>query len=185
MEKFRVLLGGQEAYWEGLAQAFHAQGFEVFQSKRSFLREEVIKLQPTVLVLEEKRELLVAIGDLLKEAPFLAVMLLTPRRDSAEFSAYYESGVRGCLPLDLSPRQIAEIVETSLKLRLSVFPLPPRRALRREMIPSLSARERQILFLVAKGFSAKEVAAKLHLTESSVKTYLKRLMKKLGAHNQT
>ncbi|HEY8352667.1 MAG TPA: helix-turn-helix transcriptional regulator, partial [Sphingomonadales bacterium] len=45
----------------------------------------------------------------------------------------------------------------------------------------LSSREREIVHLVAAGLSSKEIALKLDLALGTVKTYRKRIHRKLGA----
>ena len=47
-------------------------------------------------------------------------------------------------------------------------------------LDSLSARERQVLQLVAEGHSSAQIAALVHLSPKSVDTYRSRLMRKLG-----
>jgi DNA-binding NarL/FixJ family response regulator len=50
-------------------------------------------------------------------------------------------------------------------------------------IHSLSPREREILRLVAEGYSSVEIAGKLSLSPKSVDTYRSRLMQKLDIHD--
>lgn len=47
-------------------------------------------------------------------------------------------------------------------------------------LDSLSARERQVLQLVAEGRSSAEIGERIHLSPKTVETYRSRLMKKLG-----
>jgi len=47
----------------------------------------------------------------------------------------------------------------------------------------LSPRELQVLRLVAEGKSSKEVASILHLEHSTIRSYRKTMMKKLGVTN--
>jgi len=49
----------------------------------------------------------------------------------------------------------------------------------------LSAREREVLVLAAKGLSSKEVAARLFISERTVQTHLASIYDKLGAKNKT
>ena len=49
---------------------------------------------------------------------------------------------------------------------------------------SLSARERQVLELVAKGTSNREIAAELFISEATVKTHLTHIFGKLGAKDR-
>jgi two-component system, NarL family, response regulator len=49
----------------------------------------------------------------------------------------------------------------------------------------LSARETEVLQHIARGFSNKEIAGRLHVSESTVRTYVASLLEKLGADNRT
>lgn len=49
----------------------------------------------------------------------------------------------------------------------------------------LSARERDVLKLLAKGLSNKEIASQLYLSDGTVRNYVTSLMTKLGANNRT
>jgi DNA-binding NarL/FixJ family response regulator len=51
--------------------------------------------------------------------------------------------------------------------------------------PKLSVREKQVVQLICKGKLNKEIAHELHLTEGTVKEYLNRIFRKMGATNRT
>ena len=51
--------------------------------------------------------------------------------------------------------------------------------------PHLTPREHEIVALIAKGKRNKEIASALGLTEDTVKEYVTRIMRKLGAVNRT
>lgn len=49
----------------------------------------------------------------------------------------------------------------------------------------LSPREEQVLRLVAAGLSNAELGARLYISEDTVKTYMRRVLVKLGVRNRT
>ncbi|MGA5199733.1 response regulator transcription factor, partial [Streptomyces exfoliatus] len=50
--------------------------------------------------------------------------------------------------------------------------------------PTLSAREREVLGLIAQGASIPAIAAQLFLAPSTVKTHVQRLYEKLGVNDR-
>jgi DNA-binding CsgD family transcriptional regulator len=60
----------------------------------------------------------------------------------------------------------------------------PNKAARARKGDALSPRELQILALLADGHSTRQIAARLDITTSTVKTHLTSLYKKIGAHNR-
>jgi two-component system nitrate/nitrite response regulator NarL len=57
--------------------------------------------------------------------------------------------------------------------------------MKRPLNPTLSFRERQVVHLICKAKLNKEIAYELHLTEGTVKEYLNRIFRKVGATNRT
>jgi DNA-binding NarL/FixJ family response regulator len=61
------------------------------------------------------------------------------------------------------------------------MPKPVKKALN----PALSFREKQVVHLVCQAKLNKEIAFELHLTEGTIKEYLNRIFRKVGASNRT
>lgn len=61
----------------------------------------------------------------------------------------------------------------------------PRRAAARRQVEALSARELQVLVLVARGLSNADIADALFMSEATVKTYVSRMLTKLNLANRT
>jgi DNA-binding CsgD family transcriptional regulator len=49
---------------------------------------------------------------------------------------------------------------------------------------SLTARQREVLGLMAEGLSAKAIASRLGIAETTVRTYIRLILRELGAHSQ-
>ena len=82
----------------------------------------------------------------------------------------------------------AEIVGTIRDVRAGRGRLPPgiaRKLAERRRRPELSQREIEVLQLLAKGRSNKEIAAGLRLAEDTVKSHLKTLFAKLDVQDRT
>ena len=52
-----------------------------------------------------------------------------------------------------------------------------------EMLGRLTPREREVLQLLAEGYSAREIASKLYLSVKTVETHRRNIMEKLGVHS--
>jgi DNA-binding NarL/FixJ family response regulator len=77
----------------------------------------------------------------------------------------------------ITPRVAASLVH---RLRCTA----PIQLVRSEPRPLLSAREREVLELLARGLDNAEIAQRLHLSSSTVKNHVSRLLEKLGVRNR-
>ena len=59
------------------------------------------------------------------------------------------------------------------------------KASKRLLNPSLSFRERQVVNLVCQAKLNKQIAYELHLSEGTIKEYMNRIFRKVGASNRT
>lgn len=86
------------------------------------------------------------------------------------------------LAQDLGVKTLADLHAESVRDR----PVPPRLIARlfREEKSMLTARQRDIMVLVASGYSNQEVADELGMGIQTVKTHLKDVYMRLGVHNR-
>jgi DNA-binding NarL/FixJ family response regulator len=81
-----------------------------------------------------------------------------------------------------------ELVKTIRDVHAGGRPMPPdvaRKLADRPPQPSLSAREIEVLSLVAKGLRNKEIGAALSISEDTVQGHMKHILSKLGVNDRT
>lgn len=120
------------------------------------------------------------------------VILLTTFDDSALMLAAVEAGAQGFLLKDASPEDLREAIVRVAAGHTLLQPvsLGPVRAVWSERESAsgevrLTAREIDILRLVAGGYSNKEIGRSLHLSEGTVKNYISELLVKLDCRDRT
>ena len=59
-----------------------------------------------------------------------------------------------------------------------------RKPSRRPRTVSLTRRQRQVLELMADGLTAKAISMRLHVAETTIRTYIRAILRELGAHSQ-
>ena len=120
------------------------------------------------------------------------VILLTTFDDPNLMIQAVEAGAQGFLLKDASPEDLkAAIVRVAAgETLLQPVSLGPVRAAWIDSAPAdaglrLTERERSILRLVAGGYSNKEIARSLHLSEGTVKNYMSDVLVKLDCRDRT
>jgi DNA-binding NarL/FixJ family response regulator len=159
------------------------------------LRPDVVLIDirmPVMDGLAATREILAA-----PQPPQVAV-LTTFHVDEYVYSAL-AAGAAGFLLKDTPPREIAAAVRAVADGTATLSPAvatalidayvdkkaAPRKAEALRRIADLSDREREVLSLLGSGGSNAELAARLFVSEATVKTYVSRLLTKLDLANRT
>ncbi len=120
-----------------------------------------------------------------KEFPECRVIVLTTYDCDEDIYRACQSGAQSYLLKDTS---VDEIVATIRAVSAGEQRLPStvaRRLAQRLRREELSQRELDVLQYLVKGHSNKEIAARLFLSEDTVKTHLKTLFAKLGVQDRT
>ncbi len=126
-----------------------------------------------------------AIIALRKEFPQCRVIVVTTYDADEDIYRAMQSGAQSYLLKDM-PKE--EIVRTIRAVHAGRQPLPPNVASRlanRLKREDLREREMEVLHLIVKGRSNKEIAATLFLSEDTVKFHLKNLFAKLDVQDRT
>lgn len=147
------------------------------------LRPDVVLLDLQYADHEERGSSIIPALRALPDAP--AVVVLTTYDNDQDLLESMEAGADGYLLKDASPADLAAGVRRAAG---GADALDPRLAGRlREPDPAgrLTAREREVLALVAGGRTNAQIAAELFLTQATVKTHLVHVFEKLQARSRT
>jgi len=122
--------------------------------------------------------------------PQTAILMLTSYSSDAQLHAALRAGVAGYLLKDISGDELAAAIRGAAAGRPQMHPEILRRLMQQMPAPAdplaaLTAREREILRLIAQGRSNKEIGAALSLTEATVKGYVSAVLGKLGVADRT
>lgn len=120
------------------------------------------------------------------------VILLTTFDEHRLLQDAVRAGAQGLLLKDVSPEELRDAIERVARGDTLLQPVslgPVRAALPSQDAPDngtrLTERERSVLRLVAGGYSNKEIARTLHLSEGTVKNYVSDILVKLDCRDRT
>ncbi|MFL5944976.1 MAG: response regulator [Gaiellaceae bacterium] len=117
------------------------------------------------------------------------VVVLTSLSAREEIMAALDAGASGYLLKDAEPQELLAGVRAAAR---GGAPLAPRAA--REVLsaraeertqPELSARETEVLELVARGYPNKRIARELQISEKTVKAHLTQVFQRIGVTDRT
>ncbi|WP_035615184.1 response regulator transcription factor [Haloferula sp. BvORR071] len=124
------------------------------------------------------------IKDLIARDPAAKIMVLTTYDNEEDIFRALEAGARGYLLKDTTREEIITAVR---QIHGGERYLPQAVAARladRLIRPSLTPRELDVLRLVSRGRTNKEMASAMFISEETVKTHMKSLFQKLGVHDR-
>jgi DNA-binding NarL/FixJ family response regulator len=201
MKKIRVLLVDDHALFrEGLAAVISSQpNMEVVGNANDGL-EAVIKaqeLKPDLILMDIQMSTmdgLESTRQIKQILPDTTIVVLTVRDDDEKLFEALKSGAQGYLLKDIRSHKMVEMLQNAMNGEAAITPSLAGRVLaefRRMSLHqagssnvdpednSLTERELEVLSLVAKGASDKEVAEKLFVSLNTVKTHIRNILSKL------
>jgi DNA-binding NarL/FixJ family response regulator len=161
--------------------------------------EAARRLDPDVVLMDVRMPDLDGIGatrELARAAPRARVLILTTfEQDDYVFGAL-RAGASGFLLKRTRPEELVAAVHTIAAGDSLLSPSVTRRVIDRmaqQPVPELAAharldeltrREREVLELIARGLSNREIATELVVEESTIRTHVKRILMKLGLRDR-
>lgn len=122
--------------------------------------------------------------------PVVKFVFLTMHRDAAYARRAIESGACGYVLKHAAPAELVMALRAALQGRVFISPdlsaelmSPHRPGTTEDPLRGVSARQREILQLVAEGESAKKIASRLGLSARTVEDHKYRMMESLGLEN--
>jgi two-component system nitrate/nitrite response regulator NarL len=118
--------------------------------------------------------------------PATKIVMLTVFEDEDKLLAAFKAGARGYVLKGVSARELASVVRNSARGDVYVSPslaagmlMMLTRQQAADPLEELTEREREILMLVGKALTNREIGERLHLSEKTVKHYITNILAKL------
>jgi DNA-binding NarL/FixJ family response regulator len=197
-----LIVDDHDLFRTGLRALLEDEGFEVTDaSGGAEAARRARGFQPDVVVMDMNMPEMTGVEAtplVLEAAPAASVVMLTIATDDQRVLGAVRAGASGYLlkdaPLEeiaagvraaadghsaIAPR-VARALLDSVRTAVPVEPVLPEPA----DLPDLSARELDVLELLADGCDNTEIAARLYLSPSTVKNHVSKLLDKLGVDNR-
>ncbi len=195
MDKIRILIADDHpVVREGLAGMLAGQpGFEVIGLAAD--GDTAVKLHgslaPDVTLMDLRMPGLDGVGAIKAinaQQPSSRIIVLTTYDSDADILRAIEAGATGYLLKDAPREELFRAIRAAARGDSVLAPAVAARLMTRINAPAegnLSAREIEVLQLVAKGVSNKEIGKSLHMSTATVKTHLIHIYGKLGVDDRT
>jgi len=155
--------------------------------------ERAREVMPDVVLMDIKMpgmDGLAAAKQLKAEMPYIRIMMLTVSETDEDLFEAIKSGAAGYLLKNVDPDQLVTAILQVQRGEVPIAPTMAAKILRELAAPAeptvemLTARERQVLELLAAGMANKEIAFQLKISENTVKNHLRNILEKLHLQNR-
>ncbi len=200
MAPIKVLLADHnEIFREGLAMLLEAQEEIQVVSLCSNSQQVIGKVketEPDVVLIDSNIPEYDSINittEIRKSSPAVKVAMFTHSENQEHLSAAIKAGAAGYLSKDMKVGDLVKSIDLIEKGQVIVS--PPLASKLADRLPSpgiertpgktaLSERETEVLKLLARGDTNKEIAGTLFVTENTVRVHLKNILEKLNLRNR-
>ncbi len=195
MEKIRILIADDHpVVREGLAGMLAGQDdFEVVGLAADGVTAVTLTLalSPDVTLMDLRMPALDGVGaiEAIKKAqPTAHILVLTTYDSDADIVRAIAAGATGYLLKDAPREELFRAIHATARGESVLSPAVASRLMTRMRAPAeenLSAREIEVLQLVAKGASNQQIGKELHISTATVKSHLIHIFNKLGVDGRT
>jgi DNA-binding NarL/FixJ family response regulator len=154
--------------------------------------EQAKRLQPDVVIMDLLMPVLdgmAATRVIRSKLPETEVLVLTSVLERASVVEAIRVGAIGYLLKDTRADELRTAIKAAAAGRVHLSPQASSYLLdsvrRPECLSTLTSREMDVLYLLAKGHSNREIAHALHLVEETVKFHVRHILAKLGVESRT
>jgi DNA-binding NarL/FixJ family response regulator len=197
-----LIVDDHDLFRTGLRLLLEEDGFEVAASSSGPAAvRRVGAFAPDVVVMDMNMPGMTGVEAtslVLEAAPQAAVLMLTIATDDSRVIAAVRAGASGYLLKDAELPEIAAGIRAAAAGHSAISPRVAGALLRSVRssesslaeaaatadAPDLSAREQQVLSLLSDGCDNAEIAARLFLSQSTIKNHVSKLLEKLGVDNR-
>jgi two-component system NarL family response regulator len=131
------------------------------------------------------------------DVPSTKILMLTVSDEEDDLYEAIKAGANGYLLKEISVEEVAEAIRAVVQGQslispsmasklLNEFNMLAKKAEERQQFPApaLTGRELEVLKLVAKGMSNREIADELYISENTVKNHVRNILEKLHLHSR-
>jgi two-component system response regulator NreC len=178
-----LLVDDHQIVRSGVKMVLEASGSIEVVGEASGVREALDRaraLQPDVVVLDltlRDGSGLDVIADLREGGA--RVVILSMQDEPAYAHKAFELGAQGYVLKDAADEELVSAIETVLADRIYVHPALAARLVIREPEDDLTDREREILRLIALGYTNQEIAGQLYLSVRTIEAHRRHILDKL------
>jgi DNA-binding NarL/FixJ family response regulator len=150
-----------------------------------------VDCQPDIVLMDLRMPVMdgvTAIREIKARRPSVQVLVLTTYDSDADILPAIEAGATGYLLKDCSREDLFRAIRAGARSEPVLAPSVARRLMGRMRLPAeekLSSRELEVLQWVADGASNTEIAARLNISQATVKSHLIHIFGKLGVSDRT
>ncbi len=156
---------------------------------------EIEKLQPDIVIVDLHLPGMSGIELTRKISLFstgIAVIILSSFSEEDEVIAAIEAGALSYILKDSPPEKLVEAIRAAKRKEPVLHPRIAKKLMEKMRQPEpvliteqLTMKEKEVMALLTEGFSNKEIAQKLYVSESTVKSHVSSILRKLEVQDRT